>query len=72
MSTESRTGTVTEFDEHVGLGKVQTEDGDSYLFHCTQIADGSRSIEIGAVVSFAVVPSHKGTYEAANVQSLLV
>ena len=45
-------GTVTAFDEHVGLGEVRSEDGDVYLFHCVEIADGSRTIDVGAPVEF--------------------
>lgn len=49
------TGRVTAFDEHVGLGTVTDETGGELLFHCVEIADGSRTIEIGTVVEFDVV-----------------
>lgn len=42
---------VSAFDAHVGLGKVRTDDGTEVLFHCAEIADGSRSIEVGAAVT---------------------
>lgn len=42
---------VVAFDAHVGLGRVRTEDGAEVLFHCAEIADGSRSIEVGAAVT---------------------
>lgn len=45
-------GTVTQFDEYVGLGEVETADGRTYLFHCVEISDGSRAIEVGTVVEF--------------------
>ena len=46
-------GTVIEFDEDVGLGRVRDDaDGTSYLFHCVEIADGTRTIEVGAAVEF--------------------
>ena len=54
MTTERRTGRVTTFDPHVGLGTVETGSGESYPFHCVAIADGTRTIEVGASVSFAV------------------
>lgn len=60
-------GTVAEFDEHAGFGSVAGDDGRSYFFHCTQIADGSRTIEAGAAVTFDVVPGHLGRWEAARV-----
>jgi len=49
------TGTVVDFDEHVGLGHVASSDGAVHLFHCVEIADGSRSIEVGTAVEFDLV-----------------
>ena len=40
-------GTVTAFDEQRGLGTV-TADGREYPFHTTQIADGTRTVRVGA------------------------
>lgn len=48
-------GKVIAFDEHVGLGEVESDDGAVYLFHCVEIADGSRTIEVGAAVEFDVM-----------------
>ena len=62
------TGVVSEFDEHVGLGTVQSDEGTSYPFHCTQLADGTRTIEVGAAVRFEVVAGHLGRWEAARVE----
>lgn len=59
-------GRVVAFDEHVGLGEVEGEDGRRYGFHCTQIADGSRTVAVGADVAFDVVPGHLGRWEAAH------
>ena len=64
------TGTVTEWDERAGFGTVTAEDGRSYFFHCTQIANGSRTITIGAAVRFAVMAGHLGRWEAAHVEEL--
>jgi len=47
-------GLVIEFDAHIGLGRIRTEDGDTLLFHCAEIADGSRQIDIDQPVTFAV------------------
>jgi CspA family cold shock protein len=58
---------VIEFDERVGLGTVVDDDGARYLFHCVEIADGTRSIELDAAVSFE--PMEKfGRWEAANLR----
>jgi cold shock CspA family protein len=42
---------VSAFDAHVGLGQVRTDDGAEVLFHCAEIADGSRSIDVGTAVT---------------------
>jgi cold shock CspA family protein len=60
-------GTVTAFDERVGLGQVTSDDGVLHDFHCTQIADGSRTISVGTAVEFEVVPGQLGRWEAADV-----
>ena len=59
-------GTVTEFDEPVGLGVVTADDGTPYPFHCTQIADGTRTIAVGTKVHFTLW-ARLGTYEAAAI-----
>ena len=64
------TGTVVDFDEHRGYGAVRTVDGRELFFHCTAIADGTRRIAVGTEVVFAVVPGHRGQWEAADVESL--
>jgi cold shock CspA family protein len=64
------TGTVTEFDEASGLGTVTADDGTAYPFQCTQIADGTRTIPVGAAVAFEVRPWHRGRYEATAVRPL--
>ncbi len=63
-----RSGTVTAFDDARGLGVVTAEDGGLYPFHCTQIADGSRTIEVGQAVRFAILPK-LGRYEATAIES---
>jgi cold shock CspA family protein len=45
-------GRVIDFDGHVGLGHVVADDGAEHLFHCVEIADGTRTIEVGAAVEF--------------------
>lgn len=60
-------GTVVEFDEHRGYGTIRNADGSDIFFHCTRIVDGSRTITVGAAVSFAAVPGHGGRREATRV-----
>ncbi|MBM3828006.1 MAG: cold shock domain-containing protein [Actinobacteria bacterium] len=59
-------GMVVDFDAFVGLGRVRTDDGAEYMFHCAEIADGSRDIAVGTRVSFRLV-SKFGREEAAAV-----
>jgi cold shock CspA family protein len=60
-------GTVVTFDERRGLGEIETADGERYAFHCTRIADGSRTIPVPTAVEFEVVAGHLGTWEAAAI-----
>ncbi len=62
-----RSGTVAQFDAHVGLGHVDADDGRRYLFHCAEIADGTRLIEVGARVDFDVMIK-LGSPEAAQLR----
>ncbi|MGD9702157.1 MAG: cold shock domain-containing protein [Acidimicrobiia bacterium] len=59
-------GRVVEFDADRGLGRIDADDGRSFRFHCTQIADGSRSIPVGAEVRFDVL-AKLGRYEATAI-----
>ena len=61
-------GVVTEFDEPAGIGTVTADDGGQHFFHCTAIADGTRTIEVGARVAFDVVPGRLGRWEASDLR----
>ena len=61
------TGTVTEFDDPKGWGTVTAANGDEHPFHCSAIADGTRFIEVGTPVTFAVRAGNLGRWEAAAV-----
>ena len=63
-----RRGTVSSFDESAGLGVIAGVDGVEHPFHCIEIADGSRSIEAGAEVSFDLLAKF-GRWEAANIRT---
>lgn len=53
-------GRVTSFDDRVGAGVVTAASGAAWPFHCTRIAGGARSIEVGAPVTFRVTPGPTG------------
>jgi CspA family cold shock protein len=64
------TGVVESFDDPRGLGAVRSDDGDVLPFHCTAIADGSRTIEVGKPVRFTIVAGRSGRWEAAHITAL--
>lgn len=64
----THTGRVASFDDHVGAGVVEADGtDDTWFFHCTRIADGSRTITEGTWVAFEVVPGPTGL-EAVDVR----
>ena len=64
------TGVVESFDDPRGLGEVRTDDGEVLPFHCTAIADGSRTIAAGTPVRCTVVPGRLGRWEATDITPL--
>jgi len=60
-------GTVASFDREVGLGEIVAEAGERVGFHCIEIADGTRDIEVGAIVRFDRI-AKLGRYEAAAIR----
>jgi len=63
----ARHGTVTEFDVERGIGVVVDEAGETFPFHATAIADGSRDITVGSRVQFEVAPG-LGRWEATAIE----
>jgi CspA family cold shock protein len=59
-------GTVVEFDARVGLGTVERNDGQRFLFHCIELSDGTRTIEVPTRVTFNLL-CKLGRYEASAV-----
>lgn len=63
------TGSVVDFDDPRGYGTVRDgTDGRAYFFHCTAIADGTRTIAVGAAVEFEVVAGRRGQWEAVDLR----
>ena len=62
-----RYGVVVSFDEERGLGEVRGADGTTWPFHCTSIADGSRTIAVGARVRFEPL-ARFGRDEAGSIE----
>ena len=51
---ETAEGRVATFDDPAGFGEVADDEGRRWWFHCTAIADGTRTIAEGAEVCFAI------------------
>lgn len=62
-------GIVTEFSDARGLGTVTAADGQTFLFHVIEIADGSRTIDVGQPVSFQPFPKF-GTFQAGHLHKV--
>ena len=62
-------GVVVAFGEASGLGRIDG-DGTVYPFHCTALLDGTRAVEVGAIVAFEVRPAGMGRWEAARVEKV--
>jgi cold shock CspA family protein len=62
-------GEVVSFDDPRGLGTVRTSGGADLAFHCTAIADGTRTIAVGTPVTFRVVAGRRGRWEATELRS---
>lgn len=57
-------GTVSSFDDPRGIGVVRADDGREFGFHCTAIADDTRTIEEGRSVTFEVAAGQLGQWQA--------
>lgn len=70
MMGEMLTGVVVDFDVQVGLGVVRSSSDSQLLnFHCMEIADGTRRIEVGSPVVFRRIGAPCGSWEAGTVTS---
>ncbi len=58
---------MVAYDAHVGLGELEADDATRYPFHCVAIADGSRTIEVGARVTFDLL-AKLGRWEASSIR----
>jgi cold shock CspA family protein len=70
MAIGDGTGTVEAFVDAGGLGVIRGDDGHRLPFHCTALADGTRTVEVGRRVRFAVEAGLLGRWEATGVVKL--
>jgi cold shock CspA family protein len=62
------TGVVVAWDEERGWGTVRDDAGREHFFHCTAIADGTRTIATGTAVRYEVVAGRQGRWEAVGLE----
>jgi len=60
-------GVVDDFDPERGDGHLLGDDGRRYYFHCVNIADGSRTIRVGASARARRCVGHLGRDEVTEV-----
>jgi cold shock CspA family protein len=60
-------GRVASYDDHRGRGEIEARGCLHFPFHCTAIADGTRTIAEGTPVQFRLVIGPLGALEAAAV-----
>lgn len=63
-------GRVATFDDRQGWGTVRDEGGHEHYFHCTAIADGTRTIAVDAAVVYVLVAGHLGQWEATAIDTV--
>jgi cold shock CspA family protein len=63
-------GVVESFDDRRGDGLVRSDDGEAFYFHCVNIADGSRSIDVGERISARRGVGHLGRDEVFAIERL--
>jgi cold shock CspA family protein len=61
-------GVVRTFDERRGRGEIDADDGTTYGFHCTAIADGTRRIAPRTRIEFDVAAGPLGRWEAIAIE----
>jgi cold shock CspA family protein len=60
-------GRIATFDDHVGRGEIEARGGMRFPFHCTAIADGTRTIAPDTPVKFRLRPGPLGALEATAI-----
>jgi len=65
-------GRIEAFDDHRGDGLVVSDEGEALYFHCVNIADGSRRIARGAIISARRGVGRLGHDEAREIVKLTV
>jgi cold shock CspA family protein len=60
-------GRIATFDDHVGRGEIEARGGMRFPFHCTSLADGTRTIALDTEVKVRLVQGPVGALEATKI-----
>jgi len=63
-------GTVESFDDARGLGVLRSVGGVPLSFHCVDIADGTRTIAVGAKVRAERSVGRRGHDEVVKIETV--
>ena len=63
-------GVVVRFDEYMGIGSIELSDGGQVEFHCVEIVDGTRTIEVGRRVNCSLGAVNLGRVEGVSILKL--
>jgi hypothetical protein len=63
-------GVIEAFDERRGDGVFRSNLGEALYFHCVTIADGTRTIDVGAKADGERAVGHLGRDEIMDVRAL--
>ncbi|MHB1088147.1 MAG: hypothetical protein ACYC19_05210 [Acidimicrobiales bacterium] len=63
-------GRITTFDEARGDGTFRSDDGEDFYFHCVVIANGSRTITVGARAEAVRCVGHLGRDELSDLNEV--
>ena len=63
-------GRIEVFEELRGDGILESDEGIAFYFHCVNIADGSRSVNLGQRVSARRGVGHLGRDEAFAIEKI--
>jgi len=63
-------GRIEVFEELRGDGILESDEGIAFHFHCVNIADGSRSVNLGQRVSARRGVGHLGRDEAFAIEKI--
>jgi cold shock CspA family protein len=63
-------GVIESFDDARGDGTLRSDEHGVFYFHCVEILDGTRNVDVGARVRARRVVGRLGRDEAGRIQKI--